>query len=87
MKNQMEIESNKIEKVQTRSAWQMIQTYFNVLNNCMASIAAVYMTFMCYNAGNKAISWHAWLCSVGVSGFLLENFIYRSLFWKIQFDF
>lgn len=67
MKNQMEIESNKVEKIPIRNAWQVIQTYFNVLNHVMASIAAVYMSFMCYNAGNKAISWHAWLCAVGVS--------------------
>lgn len=68
MKGALEIESANGDQQPSRSTWQVIQTYFNVLNHVMASIVAVYMTFMCYNAGNKPISWHAWLCTIGVSG-------------------
>lgn len=50
-----------------RSAFQVIQTYFNLLNHVMISTVAIYMTFLCYNAGNRLISWHAWLCTLGVS--------------------
>lgn len=76
MTDQMEIESNKIKKSPGRSAWEIIQTYFNVLNHIMASIVAVYLSFMCYNAGNKPISWHAWLCTVGVRVFTYRCFIF-----------
>lgn len=62
----MEI-SEKMDKPQLISAWQKIQTYFNVLNHILVSIVAVYMTCLCYRAGNKPISWHAWLCTIGVS--------------------
>lgn len=64
----MEIESHKNKNKNTpkRSAWQMIQTYFNVLNHVIALIIAIYMSFLCYNAGNKPVSWHAWLCTIGV---------------------
>lgn len=62
-----DIESKQIEKDPTLSAWQVIQTYFNLLNHVMISIVAVYMTFLCYGVGNYLITWHVWLCTLGVS--------------------
>ncbi|XP_031624356.1 cytochrome b561 domain-containing protein 2-like [Contarinia nasturtii] len=58
-----------------RSAWQKIQTYLNVLNHVMISIVAVYMTFLCYNAGNRAISWHAWLCTLGYQLLMTQSIL------------
>lgn len=59
---------SKQTKIPRRCAWQVIQTYFNVLNHAMIFTVAVYMTFFCYNAGiDRLISWHVWLCALGVS--------------------
>lgn len=59
----------------TRSAFQVIQTYFNVLNHSMIFTVAVYMTFFCYNTGvDRLISWHVWLCTLGVSEFFFIYF-------------
>lgn len=66
-KKSTDLESRLIEKVPTRSAWQVIQTYFNMLNHVMISIVSVYMTYICYGAGNQIITWHVWLCTIGVS--------------------
>lgn len=58
------LNDTKMPKV---SAWQKIQIYFNLVNHVLISIVAVYMSFLCYRAGSSAISWHAWLCTIGVS--------------------
>lgn len=57
------------------SAWQKIQIYFNMINHVMIFIVAVYMTFLCYGTGNRFISWHAWLCCLGVSKLSQLNLI------------
>lgn len=49
------------------SAWRRVQIYFNVLNHVLISSVAIYMSFLCYRAGNLPISWHSWLCTIGVS--------------------
>lgn len=81
MAGSLEIESNKVSNKNKQNAWEMIQSHFNLLNHIMISIVAVYMTFLCYYAGNKPVSWHAWLCTIGVSDFnQSKNFdlIFRS---------
>lgn len=45
MEGSLEIESNNSKKPIERSAWQVVQTYFNVLNHIFASVVAIYMTF------------------------------------------
>lgn len=68
---------SKQTKKPTRSAWQIIQTYFNVLNHALIFPAAVYITFFCYNAGiDRLISWHVWLCALGVSECIFNLSIY-----------
>lgn len=66
MKNSLEVESNT-DRSSLGNALRIIQTCFNLLNHIFVSIVAVYMTFLCYNAGNQPVSWHAWLCCLGVS--------------------
>lgn len=77
MNNEMEIEPNERENGPNRSAWKMIETSLNVLNHIVACIASIYMSVVCYRAGSKAVTWHVWLCTIGVSGFdsFLENFL------------
>lgn len=67
MKNSTVLESRQSPQMITRSAWQVIQTYLNVLNHVMIGAVTVYMTFFCYSVGNRLITWHVWLCSTGVS--------------------
>lgn len=50
-----------------RSVFGLILSYLNILNLVFISAVAIYMTFICYRNGNKAISWHTWLCTMGVS--------------------
>lgn len=87
MKNSTDLESKQTNQMLTRSAWQVIQTYFNVLNHVMISIVAVYMTFFCYGAGNRLITWHVWLCSIGVSIVKLEFFYFLKKSGKLHFLF
>lgn len=69
MKNSLNIEEGRanVDEMSTRNTWQVVQTVFNVLNHAMIIIVAVYMTRLTYLAGNQAISWHVFLCTVGVS--------------------
>ncbi|XP_055300560.1 transmembrane reductase CYB561D2-like isoform X2 [Sitodiplosis mosellana] len=69
-----------------QSVWQKIQTYFNVLNHCMISIVAVYMTFFCYNVGNRLITWHVWLCSIGYQLLMTQSILvfYSENAWSKQ---
>lgn len=69
MNNQMEIELNTVENGPNRSTLQVIETCFNVTNHILACIATVYMSVMSYRAGGTAVTWHAWLCTIGVSDF------------------
>lgn len=66
MKNSLGAEVNT-DRSSMQNVLKMIQTCFNVLNHIIVSLVAVYMTFLCYNAGNQPVSWHAWLCALGVS--------------------
>lgn len=50
-----------------KSAWEVIQIYFNVLNYGLIFTVAVYMTYVSYRYGSTYVSWHAWLCTFGVS--------------------
>ncbi|XP_055300071.1 transmembrane reductase CYB561D2-like [Sitodiplosis mosellana] len=86
MKIQMEIESNKVEKVAAQSDWQVIETYFNVLNHIISSIAAVYMSFLCYSTGYKPISYHSWLCTIGYQLLMTQAILalYSENVWSKQ---
>lgn len=64
---ELEVELAKAERMPVRTTWHAIQTGFNVLNHILILTVAVYMTRLTYNAGNLAISWHAFLCTTGVS--------------------
>lgn len=63
--NNFDFESN--EPRPKRTAAQVIQVYLNTLNHVFVSVAAIYMTFLCYNSENSKITWHVWLCTLGVS--------------------
>lgn len=67
-KENLDIESSG-NRTPTKTALQIIQTYFNVINHAIIFTVVIYMSFLCYNAGNLPISWHAWLCTMGVSDF------------------
>lgn len=67
MSGSLEIESNRIATM--LNAWKKIQTIFNWLNDGFISIVAIYMTFFCFNAGNKPVTWHTWFCTIGVRDF------------------
>ncbi|XP_055300562.1 transmembrane reductase CYB561D2-like [Sitodiplosis mosellana] len=86
MKIQMEIESNEVENRPTRNAWQVVQTCFNVLNHIMACIVAIYMSVMCTNAGNKAVTWHVWLCTIGYQLLMTQAILvfYSENVWSKQ---
>lgn len=47
--------------------WRMIQTVFNLVNHTMIIFVALYMTYKCYTLGNQPITWHIFLCALGVS--------------------
>lgn len=66
MSLELDSERSKID-VSSGGAWQTIQTIFNVLNHIIILIVAVYMSYVSYNTGNRAISWHVFLCTLGVS--------------------
>lgn len=55
------------EKSRNKSIFRIISTYINILNLIFVSVVGIYMSFVCYHNGNKAISWHVWLCTIGVS--------------------
>lgn len=67
---ELEIEQKKVNErkvMPVRTTWQVVQNAFNVLNHTLIIIVTIYMTCLTYNAGNLAISWHAFLCTIGVS--------------------
>lgn len=70
MKSDLQMEYSPTDPIATmpRSAWQKIQSYFNLLNHILIFVVAIYMSVLCYGTGNRAISWHAWLCTIGVCG-------------------
>lgn len=49
------------------STWKYIQTSFNVANHILILIVSIYMAYVTYSNGNVAISWHVFLCTIGVS--------------------
>lgn len=64
----LELDLDKIEvEVSSRNVWQTTQTTFNVINHIIILTVAVYMTYVTYSTGNRAISWHVFLCTLGVS--------------------
>lgn len=64
---ELEVKQAKAERMPVQTTWQTIQTGLNVLNHALIFIVAVYMSRLAYNAGNAAINWHVFLCTVGVS--------------------
>lgn len=68
MKSDLQIEYTPADPTvaRHRSAWQKIQFVFNLLNHILIFVVAIYMSFLCYGTGNRPISWHAWLCTIGV---------------------
>lgn len=76
MENTLEIKENQPmdpmlstpgPKMPPRTTWQYIQTAFNVANHILISIVSIYMGYVTYSNGNLAISWHVFLCTIGVS--------------------
>lgn len=65
--------SAQVPKMSARFTWQSIQIVLNVVNHTLISIASIYMTYVAYSNGNAAISWHVFLCTIGVSE-LLKNY-------------
>lgn len=61
-----QIEIHRRDTMPVWTVWQPIQSILNMINHAMILITSVYMTFLNYNTGNKAISWHAFLCTIGV---------------------
>lgn len=67
---ELQIEQNTVnekEAMPVRTTWQVFQRVLNVITHALTSIVTIYMTCLTYNAGNSAISWHAFLCTIGVS--------------------
>lgn len=69
MENSTDIKTDSNgEKSRKRIAFKIVLICFNVLFHISVSFIAIYMTFVCCRAGvDRALSWHALLCCVGVS--------------------
>lgn len=76
---ELEVEQAKAERMPVLTAWQVVQKVFNTVNHILIVIVAGYMTCLAYNTGNLAISWHALLCTLGVSGICLP--LHGLLMW------
>lgn len=50
-----------------KNAWEKIQIYINVLNYGLIFTVAIYITYVSYRYGSTYVTWHAWLCTFGVS--------------------
>lgn len=76
MENSFEIQEDRPEDLKkstqtlnmsTSITWQSIQITFNVVNHILIAFVSLYMTYIAYSNGNSAISWHVFLCTIGVS--------------------
>lgn len=54
-----------------QQVWRVTQIVFNILNHAMIAFVAIFMTYKTYTNGNTLISWHVFLCTLGVSEKLL----------------
>lgn len=61
------LESNPEHTASVSRSWQSVQIVFNIINHILIAIVVTYMSSLCYRMGNMPISWHVWLCTVGVS--------------------
>lgn len=75
MENSLEIqESQSVEPASAKASnsmsirinWQSVHTTFNILNHILIAFVSIYMTYIAYSNGNVAISWHVFLCTIGV---------------------
>lgn len=62
----------KSDETPKRSAWQLIQIIFNIINHILIIIVSIYMTWFTYNSVKYEVDkqlkmWHAFLCTIGVS--------------------
>lgn len=76
MENSLEVKEDQCKdtaspeqatKMSNRFTWQSIQLVFNVINHILILIVSIYMAYVAYSNGNLAISWHVFLCTIGVS--------------------
>lgn len=56
-----------VPTMSNRTTWQTLQIAFNMINHILITIVSIYMTYVTYSNGNVAISWHVFLCTIGVS--------------------
>lgn len=59
-----------MRSIVAESAWQLIQTIFNILNHILIIIVTIYMTYLAFTTIDKEkplMILHATLCSLGVS--------------------
>lgn len=64
-----------------RSALQIIQIIFNIINHILIITVSIYMTCFTYNSVKYEVDkqlkiWHAYLCTIGVSttDFTMKSF-------------
>lgn len=69
----------KSDETPKRSAWQLIQIIFNIINHILIIIVSIYMTWFTYNSVKYEVDkqlkiWHAFLCTIGVSTITMKSF-------------
>lgn len=62
----------KTDETPKRSASQLIQLIFNLINHILIIIVTIYMSYFTYNSIKYEVDkqlkiWHAFLCTIGVS--------------------
>lgn len=63
-----------------KSMYGIVCSYLNLINLIFVSVVAIYMSFLCYHDGNRPVTWHVWLCTIGVgiySDFIVESTVFN----------
>ena len=77
-KGLIDAESEKVGK------WFMIESYFNTINHVLNGSVAMYMTWLCFQAGWTITTWHALLLTIGYQLLMAEGImaLYSANSWS-----
>lgn len=64
--------------------WFMIESYFNTINHVLNGSVALYMTWLCFQAGWTITTWHALLLTIGYQLLMAEGImaLYSANSWS-----
>lgn len=76
MRKAQEPVEGKLDVKPKRSALQLIQVIFNIINHILIIIVTIYMTCFTYKSVKYELDkqlkiWHAFLCTIGVSTIII----------------